>query len=127
VAVSGLTYTIYGYEGKQVRDNTYSHDAIMAFEAHRNNPRPGEVYNLGGGRGNRISVLEAISLVEEMPQRKMNWVYSDRNGIGDHICCISDLRKLRTHHPEWDITRSLRDIFREIIDARMTHEGLVNR
>lgn len=123
VAISGLTYTVYGYKGKQVRDNIHSHDVIMAFEAYRKNPKPGEVYNLGGGRGNSISVLEAISLVEEMTNRKMKWVYDDKNRIGDHICYISNLHKLRTHFPEWDITRNLRDIFQEIINAKMTKKA----
>jgi CDP-paratose 2-epimerase len=115
VAVTGGTYKVFGYKGKQVRDNIHSYDVIQAFEAFRNNPRPGEVYNLGGGRNNSISILESFDLIEELTGKKVNWVYVDQNRIGDHICYISDLSKLKTHFPEWDITKSITDIFQEII------------
>jgi len=117
VAVTGETYNVFGYKGKQVRDNIHSYDVIQAFEAFRQNPRPGEVYNLGGGRENSISILEAFDLIEEIIGRKVDWVYIDEPRIGDHICYISDLRKLKEHFPEWHITRSLKEIFREIIDS----------
>ena len=81
------------------------------------NPRSAEVYNIGGGRANSISILESFDLIEELTGKKVNWVYVDQNRIGDHICYISDLRKLKTHFPEWGITRSLVDIFQEIIKA----------
>ncbi|AFZ35028.1 CDP-paratose 2-epimerase [Stanieria cyanosphaera PCC 7437] len=115
VAVTGGTYKVFGYKGKQVRDNIHSYDVIQAFEAFRHNPRPGEVYNLGGGRNNSISILESFDLIEELTGKKVNWVYVDQNRIGDHICYISDLSKLKTHFPEWDITKSITDIFQEII------------
>jgi CDP-paratose 2-epimerase len=117
VAVSGGTYKVFGYKGKQVRDNIHSYDVIQAFEAFRRNPRPGEVYNLGGGRGNSVSILEAFDWVESLTGRKMNWVYVDQNRIGDHICYISDLRKLTTHFPEWSITRDLKTVFTEMVTA----------
>ncbi|BAU66622.1 NAD-dependent epimerase/dehydratase [Stanieria sp. NIES-3757] len=115
VAVTGGTYKVFGYKGKQVRDNIHSYDVIQAFEAFRNNPRSGEVYNLGGGRNNSISILESFDLIEDLTGKKVNWVYVDQNRIGDHICYISDLSKLKTHFPEWDITKSITDIFQEII------------
>ena len=117
VALAGGTYKVFGYKGKQVRDNIHSYDVIQAFEAFRKNPQPGEVYNLGGGRDNSISILESFDLIEELTGKKVNWVYVDQNRLGDHICYISDLRKLKTHFPEWGITRSLVDIFQEIIKA----------
>lgn len=117
VAMTGGTYRVFGYKGKQVRDNIHSCDVIQAFEAFRKNPRPGAVYNLGGGRGNSCSILEAFALVEELTGKTMNWVYVDKNRKGDHICYISDLTRLRTHFPEWNITRSLQDILSEIVAA----------
>lgn len=117
VAMTGGTYKIFGYKGKQVRDNIHSYDVIQAFEAFRKNPRPGEVYNLGGGKENSISIIEAISLVEKMTGKKVKTEYYDQNRIGDHICYYSDLSKLRTHFPEWKLTKNLTDIFTEIIEA----------
>ncbi|HEY9298347.1 MAG TPA: NAD-dependent epimerase/dehydratase family protein [Phormidium sp.] len=117
VAVTGGTYKVFGYKGKQVRDNIHSYDVIQAFEAFRANPKPGEVYNLGGGRENSVSILEAFDLVNEITGRKIDWVYVDQNRIGDHICYISDLRKLKTHFPEWKITRSLPNILEEMVQV----------
>ncbi|MGG6287808.1 NAD-dependent epimerase/dehydratase family protein [Leptolyngbya sp. AN03gr2] len=117
VAVTGGTYKVFGYKGKQVRDNIHSYDVIQAFEAFRCNPRPGEVYNLGGGRDNSISILETFDLVEQLTGRRVNWLYEEQNRIGDHICYISDLRKLKSHFPEWQITHSITDILQEIIAA----------
>lgn len=117
VAVTGRPYTIFGYKGKQVRDQIHSHDVIAAFEAFAANPRPGEVYNLGGGRENAASVLECIALIEEIGGYRVDWSYSETNRIGDHICYISDLRKLQSHYPQWGITHSLPSIIGEMIDA----------
>ncbi len=117
VAVRGEPYTVYGYKGKQVRDQIHSIDVIRAVEAFARNPRPGEPYNLGGGRGNSASVLESIALVEELTGRKLRWRYDERNRRGDHICYISDLRKFMGHCPEWRITRSLHDIVEEMVKA----------
>ncbi|MBN1654411.1 MAG: NAD-dependent epimerase/dehydratase family protein [Deltaproteobacteria bacterium] len=117
VAVAGEPYTIFGYKGKQVRDQIHSYDVIQAFEAFASDPRPGEVYNIGGGRENAASVLECIQLIEEIGGYKAKWSYQEQNRIGDHICYISNLSKLKSHYPEWDITRSLRDITAEMIHA----------
>ena len=121
VAVTGQTYTVYGYKGKQVRDNIHSYDVIRAMEEFAANPRPGEVYNLGGGRANSVSILEAIDRLERMTGRKLNWVYDDQNRKGDHICYISDLRKLRGHYPNWTITRSLDSTLEEIVEKNRLH------
>jgi CDP-paratose 2-epimerase len=117
VAVTGKPYTIYGYKGKQVRDQIHSHDVIMAFEAFANEPHPGEVYNLGGGRANAASVVECIQLIKEIGGYKVDWTYQDHHRLGDHICYVSDLRKLRKHYALWRITRSLPSIVKEMIHA----------
>ena len=117
-AREGRVYRIFGYKVKQVRDNIHSLDVCRAFEAFRRNPRPGEVYNLGGGRGNSISILEAIAKAEAVTGRKLKTEYVDRNRICDHICYISNLGKMRAHFPGWDITKSLDDILAEIAAAR---------
>lgn len=111
---TGRPYRIFGYKGKQVRDNIHSFDVCRAIEAFFENPRCGEVYNLGGGRENSVSLLEAIARAEEATGRKMQYEYVDQNRAGDHICYISNLGKLRRDFPGWEITRSLDDIFREI-------------
>ena len=116
--VSGGPYTIFGYKGKQVRDQIHSYDVVRAFEEFIKAPRPGEVYNLGGGRGNSASMMECITMVEDMTGNKLNSTYTDQNRIGDHICYISDLTKLKSHYPNWDITRSLSEICEEIVEAQ---------
>jgi len=118
VALDGGTYNIFGYKGKQVRDQIHSYDVIRAFEEFYQNPRPGEVYNIGGGRDNSASVLECIDLIEQLIDRKISWTYVEQNRIGDHICYISDLRKLRSHFPNWNLTRSLTDICTEVISSQ---------
>ena len=120
VAVTGGTYSVFGYKAKQVRDNIHSHDVVRAIEEFAANPRPGEVYNLGGGRKNSISVLEAIAKIEQLTGRKMSWKYVEHNRIGDHICYISDLTKIKSHYPNWNITIDLDEIFRQIMaDQRL--------
>ena len=108
------SYKIYGYKGKQVRDNIHSYDVCRALEEFYLHPRCGEVYNLGGGRDNSISVIEAIRAAEEVTGASLHAEYVDRNRIGDHICYISDLRKMRSHFPNWRITKSLSTIFEEM-------------
>ena len=115
VAITNGTYSVFGYKGKQVRDNIHSHDVVRAIEEFAANPRPGEVYNLGGGRENSISMLEAIDKIEAMSGKKLNWKYVDENRRGDHICYISNLTKFRSHYPHWEITVGLDEIFRQII------------
>ena len=123
VAVHNKPYTIFGYKGKQVRDNIHSHDVIQAFEAFRRNPRVGQVYNLGGGRQNSVSVLEAISMIEQIAETRIQYTYDDRNRIGDHICYISDLSKLREHFPEWSVTLTLPQIIEEMVIAERQRIG----
>lgn len=115
--IVGNEYTIYGYKGKQVRDNIHSLDVARFIEAFFMNPRVGEVYNLGGGRDNSVSILEAFKMIEEITGKKMNYQYSDKNREGDHMCYISDLSKMKSHYPQWDISKSLRDVFEEIAQS----------
>jgi CDP-paratose 2-epimerase len=116
-AMTGTTYRIYGYKGKQVRDNIHSRDVLRAIHRFYEAPRPGEVYNIGGGRGNSCSLLEAARRVEELGGGRLKTEYVDKARSGDHICYISDLSKLRAHYPGWDITVSLDTILQEIIDG----------
>jgi len=99
-----------------VRDNIHSYDVVRAMEEFAANPRPGEVYNMGGGRENSVSMLEAIAKIEEMSGKKLHWKYVDENRKGDHICYISDLAKFKSHYPKWEITIGLEEIFRQIIE-----------
>lgn len=119
VAVQGEPYTIFGYKGKQVRDQIHSLDVIRAFEAFAQNPRQGEPYNLGGGRENSASVLESIEMIEALIGNKVQWHYDEQNRRGDHICYISDLRKFQAHYPEWSITQSLDAILQEMVAAEL--------
>ena len=107
-------YTIFGYQGKQVRDNIHSHDVARFIEEFLKAPRIGEVYNLGGGRENSISILEAFELISAISRKPMRFQYSDQNRSGDHICYISDLSKMKAHYPEWQITNGLDVTFEEI-------------
>ncbi len=117
VNVTGGTYKIFGYKGKQVRDNIHSFDVARFAEEFINAPRIAEVYNIGGGRNNSCSILESFEKVEGLTGKKMNYEYVDKNREGDHMCYISDLSKMKNHYPDWDITKSLDDIFREIVES----------
>jgi CDP-paratose 2-epimerase len=115
--IEGREYRVFGYKGKQVRDNIHSEDVanfILTFCAA---PRSGEVYNIGGGKENSCSILEAFAMVEELTGKPQKYTYVDQNRVGDHICYYSDLRKMKQHYPGWTITRSLGDVFREIAEA----------
>jgi CDP-paratose 2-epimerase len=118
VALRGERYTVYGHKGKQVRDNIHSHDVVCAIEEFAANPRPGEVYNLGGGRGNSVSMLEAIGLVEQLTGRKLRWQYVEESRTGDHICYISNMAKFRSHYPGWRITRGIDAILEDIVASQ---------
>lgn len=107
-------YTVFGYQGKQVRDNIHSADVAAFIQCFIERPRCGEVYNLGGGPDNTCSILEAFELIEQLSGKPQRYRYADENRIGDHICYYSDLRKLRSHYPEWDIRIGLRQIFEQI-------------
>ena len=115
--MEGKLYTIFGYKGKQVRDNIHALDVVRFMEAFIENPRYGEVYNLGGGLNNACSILEAFEHVSKITEKKMTYQYVDKNREGDHICYISDLQKMRSHYPQWDISKSLNDIFIELVEG----------
>jgi CDP-paratose 2-epimerase len=123
VALAGGRYSVFGYKGKQVRDNIHSYDVVRAIEEFAANPRCGEVYNLGGGRANSTSVLEAIERIEQLTGRNLNWHYVEEARKGDHICYISNLGKFKTHYPNWKITRGLDAILEEMIAAQ---QGLLS-
>lgn len=114
-AVREAPYTVFGYKGKQVRDQIHSTDVIAAFDAFAKAPRPGEVYNLGGGRGNSASILECFEKVERLTGRKVPWTYREENRVGDHICYVSDLRKFQSHYPGWQIRHTLDGIVEEMV------------
>ena len=115
VAVTEGAYNIFGYKGKQVRDQIHCHDVINALWHFAQNPRAGEVYNLGGGKDNAASLLECVELIHAKTGRKPKLSYVDENRVGDHICYYSDLRKLKSHFPEWQLTYSLDRIIDEMI------------
>lgn len=118
--VEGRKYKIFGYQGKQVRDNIHSYDVACFVHAFYENPRVAEIYNLGGGRANSVSILEAFDRIAQLSGRPMESEYVEKNREGDHICYISDLSKMREHYPEWDLTKSLDVIFEEIHAAVTT-------
>ena len=115
--VEGRQYNVYGYKGKQVRDNIHASDVVRFMWEFIEESRTAEVYNLGGGRQNSCSILEAFALAESFSGRSQNYVILEDSRIGDHICYYSDLRKIRSHYPNWDIKVSLPDIVEEIVEA----------
>jgi CDP-paratose 2-epimerase len=115
--LEGKTYKIFGYKGKQVRDNIHSYDVVQFIDKFLNNPRISEVYNVGGGRDNSISIIEAFDLIESISGKKMKYEYIEKNREGDHICYISDLSKMKSHYPNWEITKDLKTIFKEICQS----------
>jgi len=117
VNLEGRVYKIFGYKGKQVRDNIHARDVARFIAAFYERPRCGEVYNLGGGRGNSCSILEAFAAVEALTGQRMQYEYVDKNREGDHICYISNLAKMRRHYPGWDINTPLPQIFEEIVQG----------
>jgi CDP-paratose 2-epimerase len=112
--LEGRTYRIYGYKGKQVRDNIHSSDVCAAALAYADSPSPGAVYNIGGGRANSVSILEAIARLEELTGRTLEVEYVDEARRGDHICYISDLGRLKADYPQWEITVSLDEILSDL-------------
>jgi CDP-paratose 2-epimerase len=112
-ALEEKPYTIFGHKGKQVRDQIHSHDVVSA-----QNPRPGEVYNLGGGKENAASLLECVELVEQASGKRPRLEYQEQPRIGDHICYYSDLRKLKQHYPEWRVTYTLPQIVEQMVAAQ---------
>jgi CDP-paratose 2-epimerase len=120
--VEGREYRVFGYQGKQVRDNIHSEDVARFMAAFIDSPRQAEVYNLGGGKANSCSILEAFAIAESVTGRKQHYTYVDDHRIGDHICYYSDLRKMRGHYPGWEITHSLRDTIEQIVAAWQARE-----
>jgi len=114
--ITGTPYTVFGYKGKQVRDNIHSYDLVNAFFHFYQAPRIGEVYNIGGSRVSNCSMLEAIALCEGIVGKKLNWTYAESNRIGDHIWWISDISKFRNHFPKWDFQYNLRNILVQIFE-----------
>lgn len=115
--LSGIEYKVYGYKGKQVRDNIHSEDVAKFIHEFVKAPRVAEVYNLGGGKNNSCSILEAFAMAEKITGREQLYQYVEENRIGDHICYYSDLRKMKAHYPGWDIQRRLPDLFEEIAES----------
>jgi CDP-paratose 2-epimerase len=121
--VTGARYTVHGHRGKQVRDNLHAEDVARFAHGFIDRPRAGETYNLGGGRANSCSILEAFAFAEATSGRRMVHDYAERSRTGDHVCYISNLGKIREHYPAWAVTRSLQDIFAELYggwSARLT-------
>ncbi len=122
--LEGREYRVFGYKGKQVRDNIHSLDVARFMAAFIEAPRVGEVYNLGGGKANSCSVLEAFSLVEKFSGKRQVFTYVEEARVGDHICYYSDLRKMRTHYPHWNITQTLEDTVGQIVEAWQQRQDL---
>jgi len=121
--LGGKEYRVFGYKGKQVRDNIHSLDVARFMAAFVQLPRVAEVYNLGGGKDNSCSILEAFGIAEKFTGKAQKYIYVDENRIGDHICYYSDLRKMKTHYPNWDITQSLEETMRQIVEAWKSRTG----
>jgi CDP-paratose 2-epimerase len=117
--VTETPYNVFGYQGKQVRDNIHSYDLIQAFDAFFTSPRSGEVYNIGGGRFSNCSMLEAIAICERISQIKLQWEYVDTNRMGDHIWWIGDLNKFKSHYPVWNLTYDVEAILRESYEVNV--------
>ncbi|MBX7122668.1 MAG: NAD-dependent epimerase/dehydratase family protein [Opitutaceae bacterium] len=115
--LEGREYKVFGYKGKQVRDNIHSLDVARFMAAFVASPRAGEVYNLGGGKANSTSILEAFDIVSRYSDKAQVFTYQDQHRIGDHICYYSDLRKMKAHYPGWDITQTLDDTIRQIVES----------
>jgi CDP-paratose 2-epimerase len=115
--LEGREYRVFGYGGKQVRDNIHSHDVARFMREFADNPRAGEVYNLGGGKANSCSILEAFQMVEQLTGRPQRYSYVAENRKGDHICYYSDLRKMKAHYPSWDVSIGLEETVRQIVEA----------
>ncbi|MDD3345728.1 MAG: NAD-dependent epimerase/dehydratase family protein [Candidatus Omnitrophica bacterium] len=115
--VTGRKYKIYGYKGKQVRDNIHSYDLVNAFYHYFQNPRCGEVYNMGGGRFANVSILEAIELCEKLSGSRLSYDYVDTNRIGDHIWWVSDVSKFKSHYPSWQYAFNIESTLSQIIDS----------
>jgi CDP-paratose 2-epimerase len=124
--ITGTSYSVLGYKGKQVRDNIHSVDLIAAFHEYFRAPRAGEVYNIGGGRFSNCSMLEAIELAQNVSGRELKWAYEEQNRSGDHIWWISDCSKFQRHYPNWTLTRNIENIVSEIYEYGIERWSRVN-
>lgn len=115
----GRKYTVFGYKAKQVRDNIHAADLLSAFDAFFQSPRCGEVYNIGGGLESNCSMLEAIAIAESMADKKLNWEYDEKARTGDHIWYVSDLRRFKSHFPNWRIRHDVSSIIAQILEANL--------
>lgn len=118
--MTGTPYKVFGYKGKQVRDNIHSYDLIQAFDHFYRNPRCGEVYNIGGSRFSHCSMLEAIQICEEISGNKLDYTYVDENRMGDHIWYVSDVSKFQQHYPGWSLTKDVKTILGEIYEYNVS-------
>ncbi len=125
--VTGAPYTIFGYGGKQVRDNIHAHDVVRAFAAFHANPRPAAVYNLGGGRESNVSMIEAIELCRQISGRDLDYTLSDQARIGDHRWWVSDLHAFRADHPQWRLTYGIEEVLRDIYEHNAERWAAVAR
>ena len=121
--LGGNTYRIFGYKGKQVRDNIHAEDVARFIDCFIQNPRSGEVYNLGGGKTNSCSIIEAFEICSKFSGRKQVFEYEEENRIGDHICYYSDLRKIYSHFPKFKIRHSLAEIIRQIVQSQSVEKN----
>jgi len=121
--VTGRSYTIFGYQGKQVRDNIHSHDLVSAFWHFFQTPRVGEVYNMGGSRHANVSMLEAIEIAQRLSGKTLDYSLSDESRIGDHIWYISDVRKFQAHYPEWQYEYDIERTLQEMVEATEERDG----
>jgi CDP-paratose 2-epimerase len=121
--MTGKPYQVYGYQGKQVRDNIHSYDLVNAFYHFYKNPRVAEVYNIGGSRFSNCSMLEAIQYCEAIADKKLDWNYIESNRIGDHIWWISDVQKFKDHYPSWELTYTVPDILKEIFSENISRSA----
>jgi CDP-paratose 2-epimerase len=118
-AMTGTPYTVFGYKGKQVRDNIHSNDLVRAFDAFLENPRSAAVYNIGGGRHSNCSMLEAIDHCEKISGKQLKWEYSDQNRAGDHMWWVSDISRFENDYPEWQLQYDVPGILQEIHDQNV--------
>jgi len=121
--LEGIEYSVFGYKGKQVRDNIHSEDVASFMYAFVESPRCAEVYNLGGGKDNTCSILEAFQITEEITEIPQKHTYVDENRAGDHICYYSDLSKIRSHFPNWELQHPLKETFQQIVDGWRTRNS----
>ena len=117
--MTGTPYTVFGYKGKQVRDNIHSYDLIQAFDHFFRSPRSGEVYNIGGSRFSHCSMLEAIQICQEISGRELTHSYAEDNRIGDHMWYVSDVSKFQSHYPDWNLTLNVTDILKQIYEYNL--------